>query len=103
MKYLLLLLIKVYRKCISPLFPPCCRYYPTCSGYALTAVERFGACKGTLLAVLRVLRCHPWAPGGVDEVPETFTLRPKIPYPSSAHRNAVRLDDAPAEEQSKNC
>ena len=75
MKYVLSLLIRFYRKCISPLFPPCCRYYPTCSAYALTAVERFGACKGSVLAALRILRCHPWAPGGVDEVPQEVSWR----------------------------
>ena len=75
MKYLLMLLIKGYRRLISPLFPPCCRYYPTCSKYALTAVERFGFCKGLVLAVLRVLRCHPWARGGVDEVPQEVSWK----------------------------
>ncbi|MDE5563887.1 MAG: membrane protein insertion efficiency factor YidD [Oscillospiraceae bacterium] len=79
MKWLLMLLIRIYRKCISPLFPPCCRYYPSCSAYALTAVERFGALKGTVLAALRLLRCHPWARGGFDEVPEEVSWR-KINY-----------------------
>lgn len=74
MRYVLMLLIRSYRKWISPLFPPCCRYYPTCSAYALQAVERFGAVKGSWLALCRLLRCHPWARGGVDEVP------PKIDY-----------------------
>ena len=72
MKYLLMLPIRVYRRFISPLFPPCCRYYPTCSAYALQAIERFGAVKGVYLAVCRILRCHPWARGGVDEVPSAF-------------------------------
>lgn len=70
MKHVLMLLIRCYQKCISPLFPPCCRYYPTCSAYALTAVERFGAVKGLILAASRLLRCHPWARGGLEEVPE---------------------------------
>ena len=74
MRYVLMQLIRFYRKCISPLFPPCCRYYPTCSAYALQALERFGAVKGSWLALCRLLRCHPWAKGGVDEVP------PKIDY-----------------------
>lgn len=69
LRSLLLLLIRFYRKCVSPLFPPCCRYYPSCSAYALTAVERFGALKGGWLAVRRLLRCHPWARGGFDYVP----------------------------------
>ncbi|MGN0585027.1 MAG: membrane protein insertion efficiency factor YidD [Ruminococcus sp.] len=72
MRYLVLLLIKFYQKCISPLKPPCCRFYPTCSNYAVTAVKRFGAFRGTYLAVKRLLRCHPWNIGGVDYVPEEF-------------------------------
>lgn len=72
MKHLLILLIKFYKRCISPLFPPCCRYYPTCSTYGLQAVERFGVIKGTYLTAGRILRCNPWARGGVDEVPEQF-------------------------------
>jgi len=64
-----LLLIRGYRSFISPLTAPTCRYYPSCSSYALTAVQRHGAVRGTWLAVRRVLRCHPWAAGGVDDVP----------------------------------
>jgi uncharacterized protein len=63
-------LVRFYQLFISPLTPPTCRYYPSCSTYALTALRRFGPIKGTWLAVRRVLRCHPWAPGGVDHVPE---------------------------------
>ncbi|MBR2868246.1 MAG: membrane protein insertion efficiency factor YidD [Clostridia bacterium] len=69
MKKLLLLLIRFYRRCISPLFPPSCRYYPTCSQYAVEAIEVHGAFKGALLAIWRVLRCNPFSPGGVDLVP----------------------------------
>ncbi len=78
MKYLLAGLIRIYRKWISPLFPPCCRYTPSCSAYALEAVLRFGAVKGMILAVSRLLRCHPWAAGGIDPVPETFSWK-KVP------------------------
>lgn len=70
MKTLLMLLIRGYRVLISPLFPPCCRYQPTCSQYALEAVERFGAFKGGWLAIRRILRCHPFHPGGYDPVPD---------------------------------
>jgi len=62
--------IKFYQRRISPLFPPKCKYYPTCSQYAVTAIERFGLFKGGLLAVWRILRCNPFSSGGVDLVPE---------------------------------
>jgi putative membrane protein insertion efficiency factor len=62
--------IRFYQRRISPLFPPRCKYYPTCSQYAVTAIERFGLFKGGLLAVWRILRCNPFSSGGVDLVPE---------------------------------
>ncbi|NEO86659.1 MAG: membrane protein insertion efficiency factor YidD [Spirulina sp. SIO3F2] len=70
MKRLLILFIRFYRLCISPLFPPTCRYNPTCSQYALQAVERFGPWRGAWLALKRISRCHPLHPGGYDPVPE---------------------------------
>lgn len=70
MKKLALKFIKFYQRKISPLFPPRCRYYPTCSQYALIAIDRFGMFRGGLLAVWRLLRCNPLFPGGVDLVPE---------------------------------
>jgi uncharacterized protein len=63
-----LLLLRAYRWAISPLLPPACRYVPTCSEYALEAVERYGAVRGSAMAIWRVLRCHPFAQGGVDNV-----------------------------------
>ncbi|WP_409484189.1 membrane protein insertion efficiency factor YidD [Arsenicicoccus dermatophilus] len=63
-------LIRFYQLWISPLTPPSCRFYPTCSTYALTAVVRFGPIRGSWLAARRLGRCHPWNPGGVDHVPE---------------------------------
>jgi putative membrane protein insertion efficiency factor len=69
MKTLLIYLIKGYRIGISPLFPPSCRFQPTCSQYALEAVERFGAVKGGWLSIKRILRCHPLHPVGYDPVP----------------------------------
>lgn len=75
MKHILIFLINFYRKFISPLTPPKCKYYPTCSTYALTAIRRFGAVRGSALAVWRILRCNPWSLGGVDYVPEKFTFK----------------------------
>lgn len=62
-------LVIAYRWLISPLLPPSCRFYPSCSTYALTALRRFGPLVGSWLAVRRLVRCHPWSPGGVDHVP----------------------------------
>ena len=61
--------IKVYKKLISPYTARSCRFVPTCSEYAAIAVERYGVWKGLYLAVKRILRCHPWHPGGFDPVP----------------------------------
>lgn len=66
MKYILLALIRFYRKCISPLFPPSCRFVPTCSQYAMEAIEKYGAWKGGRLAVKRLLKCHPFHTGEHD-------------------------------------
>ena len=66
MKRILLVLIRFYRKCISPLFPPSCRFVPTCSQYAMEAIEKYGAWKGGKLAVKRLLRCHPFHTGEHD-------------------------------------
>lgn len=71
MKHVLMGLLKLYRLLISPLYGNVCRYYPSCSAYALRAVEVHGALKGSWLAGRRLLRCHPWTPGGYDPVPGT--------------------------------
>ncbi|WP_436701986.1 membrane protein insertion efficiency factor YidD [Nocardioides sp. BYT-33-1] len=62
-------LVRGYQLLVSPLLGPTCRYYPSCSAYAVQALQRHGALRGSWLAVRRLLRCHPWAPGGVDHVP----------------------------------
>jgi putative membrane protein insertion efficiency factor len=67
--------IRAYQLLISPMRPPTCRYYPSCSAYAVTALERHGLVKGTWLAARRLLRCHPWSPGGVDHVPPAAPTR----------------------------
>ncbi len=63
-----LLLLRAYKWAISPMFPPACRYVPTCSEYAMEAVERYGAIRGGLISAWRLLRCHPFAKGGLDPV-----------------------------------
>ena len=68
-KYLLIGFLMLYRALISPLYGQTCRFYPSCSQYALTAVQRHGAVRGSWLAGRRLLRCHPWNPGGIDHVP----------------------------------
>lgn len=65
----LLLLLRWYQRFVSPMRPPTCRFYPSCSQYAVLAVTRHGAVRGTGLAVWRLLRCNPWNSGGVDDVP----------------------------------
>ena len=71
----LILLVKLYRGLVSPLLPRACRFYPSCSTYALTALERHGALRGAYLTVKRILRCHPFHPGGLDPVPEVTPKR----------------------------
>ena len=68
MKRIAILLIKGYRLFISPLKPPTCRFVPTCSEYALQAIEKHGAIRGSIMAIRRILRCHPFHPGGYDPV-----------------------------------
>ncbi|MBR0425058.1 MAG: membrane protein insertion efficiency factor YidD [Clostridia bacterium] len=70
MKRVLLAMLRFYKRSISPLLPPACKYTPTCSEYAMEAIEVHGAFKGTLLAIWRVLRCNPFSRGGYDPVPK---------------------------------
>ena len=68
-KAVLIGIIRFYRKFISPALPASCRFYPTCSKYAITAIEKYGPGKGGIMAAKRILRCHPFNPGGYDPVP----------------------------------
>lgn len=70
MKRVFLVLIKFYRSAISPYTRPRCRYVPTCSQYAVTAIERYGAWRGGWMALYRIIRCNPFSKGGYDPVPE---------------------------------
>lgn len=81
--------IRLYQRFVSPLRPPTCRFYPSCSAYAVESLQRFGPLKGGWLAARRLGRCHPWTPGGVDPVPMTW-----------GERNAWRPEDyrPPAED-----
>jgi uncharacterized protein len=67
-----LLLLRCYKYAISPMFPPSCRYTPTCSEYAAEAIERYGIVRGSAMAAWRLLRCHPFVRGGYDPVPGNF-------------------------------
>ncbi len=73
MKHILLWIIAFYRKFISPYKPRTCRFYPTCSAYSYEAISRYGAIRGGILSVKRILRCHPFNPGGYDPVPDLKT------------------------------
>ncbi|MGY6215178.1 membrane protein insertion efficiency factor YidD [Methylolobus aquaticus] len=72
MRAVLLSVIRTYRFLLSPWVGNHCRFHPTCSSYAITAIERFGALRGAYLAIRRLLKCHPLHRGGYDPVPETF-------------------------------
>lgn len=72
-KKFFIFLLNFYQKKISPLKKPCCRFTPTCSTYAIEAIEKHGALKGLYLSIKRILRCHPFCKGGYDPVPEKFS------------------------------
>ena len=78
-KHFVLQLLRAYKWAVSPMFLPACRYVPTCSEYAMEAVERYGALRGGLMALLRLLRCHPFAHGGYDPVFKQQHSHPSAP------------------------
>lgn len=92
MKKILKFFINLYRKFLSPILPRSCRFEPSCSQYALEAIERFGAIRGSILSLYRILRCNPFCRGGYDPVPEKFTFK----------RQEMRLDSDDEEEQEEN-
>jgi len=91
MQKLTIILIRCYRYCISPFLGSHCRYHPSCSCYAVTALERFGFAKGSVLALKRILRCHPWHAGGYDPVPELQTQQ-------TSRRSRADLTAGPTEK-----
>jgi putative membrane protein insertion efficiency factor len=62
-------ILRIYRAVISPLYGDVCRYYPSCSAYTLRAIQEYGVIRGSVMGALRIARCHPWAAGGIDDVP----------------------------------
>ncbi len=81
--------VRWYRDAVSPALPARCRFYPTCSAYAVTALQRYGPVRGGWLALRRILKCAPWHPGGIDLVPERIESEPDNPA-STAVRVPVR-------------
>jgi putative membrane protein insertion efficiency factor len=88
---LLEVLIRSYQLLVSPLLGPRCRFHPSCSHYALGALRRFGPLAGLWLALRRLVRCHPWNPGGFDEVPDTFRFFDRRADGGHPGRSAHRL------------
>lgn len=85
MKHVLIALLRGYRAVVSPLYGQVCRYHPSCSAYALAAVQEYGALRGSWFATRRLARCHPWAAGGYDPVPPRA---PRVPAGTTRHRGA---------------
>ncbi|HEY1875431.1 MAG TPA: membrane protein insertion efficiency factor YidD [Steroidobacteraceae bacterium] len=81
MRHLAALLIRLYQWTVSPLLGPTCRFHPSCSQYALEALLRFGVLRGSVLALMRLGRCHPWHPGGFDPVPALGGKAHRTPSP----------------------
>ena len=93
---LVVLLLRGYRAVISPLYGPTCRFYPSCSEYALIAVERHGVLRGGRLAAWRLLRCNPWNPGGVDHVPSVGGTSPSVEECTASAEGSTASGTTPA-------
>ncbi|WP_081747745.1 membrane protein insertion efficiency factor YidD [Arthrobacter sp. Br18] len=91
----LIIILQVYRRIISPVYGPVCRFFPSCSAYALEAVTVHGAVRGSALAVRRIFRCHPWNEGGVDHVPDGRRIFPpgKVPTIIVLNHPVIPADD----------
>ncbi|HEX9447020.1 MAG TPA: membrane protein insertion efficiency factor YidD [Dongiaceae bacterium] len=87
LRHLLVMPIRLYQIFISPLLPPSCRYHPSCSAYAIEAVERHGILNGSWLILRRLLRCHPWGGSGYDPVPDIGTNRHQSIPGHDSHRH----------------
>jgi uncharacterized protein len=87
-----LYLLRGYKWALSPILPPACRYVPTCSDYAMEAVDRYGVFRGGLMAMWRVLRCHPFVQGGYDPVVEAPVVKSEV---VKSENYGVRLNSAP--------
>lgn len=86
-------LVRGYQLLVSPLLPQSCRYYPSCSAYGVTALQRFGLVRGGYLTLHRLLRCHPWCAGGIDHVPETWADRGSPDLATPRHALVEEHDD----------
>ena len=104
MKHLMIWLIGLYRKFISPIKPPCCRFTPTCSAYAIEAFKKRGFFVGMILTVWRVLRCNPFCKGGYDPVPERgFRNPPDINRNTEEVQSDTADTDTTQEKENKEC
>jgi putative membrane protein insertion efficiency factor len=83
-RHLLIALINFYKRWISPLLGPRCRFHPTCSSYARESLQQHGVLRGGWMACMRILRCAPWSAGGIDPVPSRFHWWPRPPAPGEA-------------------
>ncbi|MEQ6900885.1 membrane protein insertion efficiency factor YidD [Nocardioides sp. YIM 152588] len=90
MKWVLIGLLRAYQTVISPLYGQVCRFYPSCSHYAIEAIRVHGSIKGSWLTVRRLARCHPWNPGGVDHVPPRRENDPHVATPESVDADRAR-------------
>ncbi len=92
MRGLMILVVRAYQVVLSPLLPPSCRYTPSCSNYAIEALQKHGALRGGWLAAKRIARCHPFRPGGHDPVPEPIIIAASTSAISTPSSNPARRD-----------